>query len=164
MKVIFLDIDGVLNSWNGLIPRGGQSLKDIYIEHIEVLRWLLKKTDARIVVSSTWRRGRSVDDLRQLLYNYGLPSKYIIDKTPTLGTQRGDEIKAWLNNSKEEIESFVVIDDDGDMDAVEENFVQTKGDYGLTYVEAYQCIKILTGKELSLNDVYFMPDPQKDTH
>jgi hypothetical protein len=150
MKIIFLDIDGVLNSMNGLFLRGGQSRMDLYTEHMQVLRWILDRTDARIVVSSTWRLGRSVEDLKQLFYNYGLQSRFIIDKTPYLsGEQRGVEIKQWLDENGEahEVESFVVIDDDDDMDVVRDNFVQTNHDYGLTYVEAHTVLGVLNGKE-----------------
>ena len=148
MRIIFLDIDGVLNSMSGLIFRGGQSLQDLYTEHISVLIWLLRKTDAKIVVSSTWRIGKSVSDLKQLFYNYGLPSKYIIDKTDRLsGEQRGKEIKLWLDETEHNIESFVILDDDSDMDGVEKYHVQTKHDYGLTYVEALECFEILTGRK-----------------
>ena len=57
-----------------------------------------------------------------------------------------EEIKQWLDECETYIESFVVIDDDSDMDAVRDNFVQTNGDYGLTYVEAFKCLEVLNGK------------------
>ena len=148
MRIIFLDIDGVLNSMSGLIKRGGQSVQDLYVEHIEVLMWLIRKTKSHVVITSTWRLGKSVDDLKQLFYNYGVPSKYIIDKTERLsGKQRGEEIKLWLDTTDKDIEGFVVIDDDSDMDAIRSNFVKTQHDYGLTYTEALKCFEILTGKD-----------------
>jgi hypothetical protein len=90
-----------------------------------------------------------------LFYNYGLPSKYIIGKTPRLtGKQRGEEIKKWLDNYQGNVESFVVLDDDDDMDAVYDNFVQTKHDYGLTYVEGFKAIEILNGKKKANEDFH----------
>jgi hypothetical protein len=148
MKIIFLDIDGVLNSMNGLYLRGGQSRMDLYTEHMQVLRWILDRTDARIVVSSTWRMGRTVEELKQLFYNYGLQSRFIIDKTPYLsGQERGDEIGEWLQMTSHEIESYVIIDDDADMNIYTPALVQTNGDYGLTYVEAHEVLGVLNGKE-----------------
>jgi len=148
MKVIFLDIDGVLNSMSGLFMRGGQSLMDLYVEHIQVLKWVLDHTDARVVISSTWRKSRTIEELRQLFYNYGLPSRYIIDKTPVIaGVQRGEEIKTWLESAEPSIESFVVLDDDSDMDAVRDNFVQTHFDHGLTYAEGMKAICVLNNCE-----------------
>lgn len=160
MKIIFLDIDGVLNSMNGLIKRGGQSLMDLYVEHIAILREILYITDARIVISSTWRKGRTVEQLKQLFYNYELPSKYIIDKTPSLkgkeivingktysDTKRGHEIEKWLEDNKElDIEEFVILDDDSDMANLMDKLVQTDYDYGLTYIHAEEVIKRLSGK------------------
>ena len=154
-KIIFLDIDGVINSMSGLYMRGGQSIMDLYVEHIQVLKWILDKTDARIVISSTWRIGMTVEELKRMFYNYGLPSRYIIDKTPRFtGEQRGFEIKHWLDNCDVDVESFVVLDDDSDMDAVRDNFVQTKHDYGLTYVEGFKAVEMLNGKEKANEDFH----------
>jgi hypothetical protein len=155
VKVIFLDIDGVINSMSGLYMRGGQSVMDLYVEHIQVLKWILDKTDARIVISSTWRIGMTVEELKRMFYNYGLPSRYIIDKTPRFtGEQRGFEIKHWLDNCDVDVESFVVLDDDNDMDVVRDNFVQTKHDYGLTYVEGHKAVEMLNGKEKANEDFH----------
>jgi len=52
MKVIFLDIDGVLN----VIPQGHDKYGGIFHpEFVENLRTIIEATDAKIVISSTWR-------------------------------------------------------------------------------------------------------------
>lgn len=141
MKIIFLDIDGVMNSFNGIIKRGGQALRDLHEEHFEVLKWIIQQTNARIVISSTWRIGNTLEDLKEIL-NPHINSEIIIDKTPNLHKERGNEIQAWLdNNSQFVIESFVILDDDSDMvHLTEDHLVQTKDDYGLTYIEGYKAI------------------------
>lgn len=123
MRVIFLDIDGVLNSWGTKERLDGY----IFIEpsKVELLKQLVDRTGAKIVLSSTWRHGWSdLDDgvetidarlfigLRDKLKEYGLEfSGYtpIID----FGQRwRGAEIKKWICEWQGElIESFVILDD-----------------------------------------------------
>ena len=52
IKVIFLDIDGVLN----VIPPDYDEYGGIFHKHFEDnLRWIIEETGAKIVISSTWR-------------------------------------------------------------------------------------------------------------
>jgi hypothetical protein len=121
MKIIFLDIDGVLNSENWYRRRFKEiDTKDIlgkypYYEFdpksIEQLNRIISETGAKIVVSSTWRASYSVDDLQTLLNTVGLKGE-VIDKTPHMSTKgvdsnentvgyttpRGCEIEWWLKN------------------------------------------------------------------
>jgi hypothetical protein len=157
LKIIFLDIDGVLNSYCGEIKRNFEDkILPLFVEHIEVLNWVLKNTDARIVISSCWRYSRSVDELKELFYNYGINSKYIIDKTPRLKSERiegfddkwtsvkrGQEIQAWIDkflNEGNYIESFAIVDDDSDMERLLPDLIQINGNYGLTYKEGLDII------------------------
>jgi len=55
MKVIFLDIDGVLNSVKSMIESKYEKWSDEpSIENIGWLNYIIEKTDAKIVISSTW--------------------------------------------------------------------------------------------------------------
>src|SRR5262249_61127919 len=62
---------------------------------------VLKESGARaaadVVVSSTWRQGKTVADLQQMLAAAGFTG-CVRDKTPVggPGAGRGDEIAAWL--------------------------------------------------------------------
>ena len=52
MKVIFLDIDGVLN----VISQGHDEYGSLFHKHFEDnLRYIIEQTGAKIVISSTWR-------------------------------------------------------------------------------------------------------------
>lgn len=63
--------------------------------------------------------------------------------TPVLpGKSRGAEIKAWLAECAE-IESFVILDDDSDMDDLSDRLVKTKTDEGLLATHILEIIKIL---------------------
>ena len=163
-KIIFLDIDGVLNSSKTL----ELSLKN---EEPEIMRYLphplhlapLKKiidaTGAKCVISSTWRIGCSKSNMFTMLFaSLGFPDIWVIDTTPVCSSCRGDEIQEWLglrqrmldNNSQEFCENwnilpignFVILDDDSDMlPEQRNNFVHVHD--GLTDEDAEKAINIL---------------------
>lgn len=76
------------------------------------LRALCDKYNAKIVVSSSWREGKNLDQLKGLFSIHGLES-YIIGYTPKLDYphNRGEEIESWLLSYPEKIKSFVILDD-----------------------------------------------------
>ena len=115
MKVIFLDIDGVMNSKIFDREKG-----DIFMimdpTRLELLRELVEKTNAEIVLSSSWRSGWEKEecdctsDVGIKLWNeFAEADIYVYDKTPEGYYSRAREIKAWLNEN--EVESFVILDD-----------------------------------------------------
>lgn len=121
MKVIFLDIDGVLN----VIPQGHDKFGAIFHKHfVENLRIIIEKTGAKIVVSSTWRMS-GLRTMQAMWKERSLPGE-VIDITPDcaqiakFGTldyyeakERGYEIEEWLKGNK--VDKYVIIDDDSDM-------------------------------------------------
>jgi hypothetical protein len=157
MKVIFLDVDGVLNS--EVSREQERNNFDNWMEHevsemhVNNLKKIVDATGAQIVLSSSWRfdhpkaTGRDfiVDPLMKVLDRklkaVGLD---IIDVTPDLrGKIRGAEIQDWLGRHSE-VERFVILDDDVDM--MEEQkpfFVNTTFKNGLTEDLANKAIEIL---------------------
>lgn len=114
MKVIFLDIDGVLNSMDWFEKNKGiKGYKKINPKKVELLKEIVDKTNAEIVLSSTWRNipeHHLFSYLVDMLKSKGMEIKSF---TPKLGQNRPKEIKAWLEKNKtEEIESFISLDDD----------------------------------------------------
>lgn len=143
MRVVFLDIDGVLNN----IASAAEGV-DIIPEKVILVRQLCKATDAHIVISSTWRIIHSLEFLREMLYRTGLKcgSKYgqVIDVTPdsTKG-HRGTEIQQWLDEHPE-VTDFVILDDDSDMlDHQLPFFIKTNFECGLTTDNASRAIAVL---------------------
>lgn len=69
----------------------------------------------------------------------------IIDQTPRIAHAiRGTEIQSYIDNHKDIIKNYVIIDDDSDMlDSQLDNFVQTDYKYGLTDDMVSKCTKIL---------------------
>ncbi len=129
-KIIFLDFDGVIcMDWSKHIDFEGHFLNPLDVDAVKLLNELTDKTGAAIVVSSVWRIGDRWDILPIFMKNQGITGR-VIDKTPRMfdehnnSVQRGNEIAKWLEG-KNDITDFVVLDDDSDMDAVKDNFVQT---------------------------------------
>lgn len=140
MKVIFLDIDGVLNSAESF-QRGVHLEK----KHSLLVRRLCKECDAKIVISSSWRNIYDWEVLLTLLESVELSRDLIVDITPQkLTSTRGDEIEMWLRKQTN-IESYVILDDDSDMlDHQLENFVQTSFQTGLLESHFDEAKRILT--------------------
>jgi HAD domain in Swiss Army Knife RNA repair proteins len=106
MKVIFLDIDGVLNCENTPNPRKFPYIVDAAL--LGRLRQLLEQTGASVVLSSTWRYDPAGIFSAT---HYGIP---FIDVTPDLPTEpRCKEILRWLRQNPE-VSRYVVIDDEDD--------------------------------------------------
>ena len=174
MKVLFLDIDGVLNSdnWfgyrlycikNNMYDRvlNFVDTNDENTEHkltmiddraIANLNRIVEETGCKVVLSSSWRSSRESENVftQYILKLKGF--KYeLYDVTPSLwdkefGTQRGEEIQSWVNkeSEKNEIESYVILDDDSDMLPEQiNNFIHVDTNIGLTYSDVCKAIKIL---------------------
>lgn len=124
MNVIFLDIDGVLNSsaYFRMIKKDKYIYKkmgDISDFHLKQLAQIYHTCDARIVLTSTWRVLEDGNDslcqdkyhyLVQCLRKYGMG---ISSKTAVINQNRPAEIRAWLDKRKEtETMRFVILDDD----------------------------------------------------
>jgi len=148
MKIIFLDFDGVLNSLDEIVHSGCYGGgTPLHTRHIEACEFIIKHTDAKVVVSSTWRLSKTTKQLQELL-----PSLPIIGKTPRIYEhERGFEIQTWLNENKElNVENFIIIDDDSDMGDLLPHLIKTDANYGLTYVEALEAIRMLNGNDDSV--------------
>ena len=140
IKVIFLDIEGVLNT-KETYERvykilGHTTMIDVEIDkfRLEYLRHIIDNTGAKIVLSSSFRyffkkendkvlpitlKGKKIYDI---LMRYGIE---IYDKTPNTMGSREAQIQNWLLN-RDDIESFVIIDDDPtEFDQLLDKLVQT---------------------------------------
>jgi len=163
MKIIFLDIDGVLNSRQSMEKTKQQyPNKEIRVDtpHLDHIRWLNKITDAtgaKLVISSTWRSDFSVVGWNRYFDLLNVHAD-VISKTPKLDSYRGTEIQCWLLEHKskivkysdsqwfyykEPIENFVILDDDSDMEDLLPHLIKINNEIGLTEEDADKAIKIL---------------------
>ena len=106
MRIIFLDIDGVLNCKDTPNPRGFPYIIDPHL--LANLKELLKRTGAKVVLSSSWR----TDPVGVLAAkHYGIP---IMDLCPDIPeASRCEEMLRWLS-AHQEVTRYVVIDDESD--------------------------------------------------
>lgn len=148
MKIIFLDIDGVLNSANWML-REQESGRDpqwslfnnFDLEAIAVLNEVVEKTQAKVVISSSWRIIHPLEHIVALLKKHDFKGE-VIGKTPSrteIHHKRGNEIQEWLD-AHPEAQQFVIIDDDSDMEHLMPKLVQTTWQDGL---KAHHTPKIL---------------------
>lgn len=118
-KIIFLDIDGVLNSMDYFEQtKDCKGYTEINPEKVKLLKEIVDRTGAEIVLSSTWRDlGKRKNEPEHPMYTYLTDtlkeySMEIVDHTPYIGQDRPKEIKAWLDNQQDKDIRFVSLDDD----------------------------------------------------
>jgi hypothetical protein len=133
MKVLFLDVDGVLNSQESMgrlhhewLASGEKTKTGKYcfpLGHLDEtligrLNDLVELTDCHIVLSSTWRKVTELHEFRGYMVARGFKySERIVSKTPVLnltGEQscRGREIQLWIDEHKEQVSTYAILDDD----------------------------------------------------
>lgn len=116
MKVIFLDVDGVLNCQASNSKCGGYI--GIDGDKVKRLRCIAEKSNAKIVLISSWktRWERTEKELQSELTNY-LDRKlkrenlFILDKTKDQIWNRGEGIIQWCERSGR-VDNFVILDDE----------------------------------------------------
>lgn len=138
-KIIFLDFDGVITH-----PK---SKWQIDPKKLDLIVKIIQATSAKIVVSSSWKRGKDLDSFKYECLKGINPLfiESIIDLTSNIGSCRGAEIQEYLN--LHEVDFYVILDDDSDMlESQLLNFVQTDTYFGISEREVDICIDLLNGK------------------
>ena len=114
---------------------------------VQYLNEILEKSDAQVVVSSSWRYVHTIPALQKLLEIQGFKGE-IIDITPIdvrgKNILRGDEIQAWLHLNLEFTDGFVILDDDTDTCHLSDHLVRTDKAVGLTAEDAQRALSIIT--------------------
>ena len=135
LRLIFLDFDGVLNSEAWRENRGPRdpaidiatldnneryALRSLDPAAVQVLETIVRRLDARVVVSSSWRLDFTVPQLNWLLAYHGF-SDVVLGATPdstrwphgTAGSRtRGGEIAVWLGALNVQPAEYVILDDE----------------------------------------------------
>lgn len=162
MKVIFLDIDGVLNStqyWES-IQDEKRTMPEMEFELdpkcIMNLKKIVDATNAKIVVTSTWKRiPEKMNKFERYIPQYGL---HVYDKTPCYpdAIHRGDEIRQYLEKHRSEVDKFILIDDEEypDFNELTNYLVKTNFyEYGLGQKHVKQAIQML-GRTIAKKEEY----------
>ena len=184
-KILFLDIDGVLNNLGralyinlineyptgdpiykeGSFVREGWRGGDFSLDTLGCLAHIVEETKCEIVITSTWRLGSTLDELKALFPP--IIGEKVIDKTELLSVTspvhkdvegdpvrlsvaRGREIDMWMkvnNVSNYGPDTIAILDDDLDMHPYLSYLVNTDAHVGLTYHKAEEVIKLLNKKD-----------------
>lgn len=153
MKILFLDIDGVLNSARYDREKATDS-GNIDPSRLELVKEIIEKTEARIVLSSTWREHWEKDptlcdgdgtEINRIFAEHGL---IIFDKTPVLprNSSRAAEIGAWLEEHPD-VTVYAILDDEtfGWTEELTSHWVKTNHriGYGLEETHVARVIELL---------------------
>ncbi len=171
MKLLFLDIDGVLNNHK---YEADVLCGQIHKDKVELLNRILRETGCHIVLSSAWRyivhRGESnLLGMEWLLRSHGVIAGRLAGITrpdtmerPAVWTgqpgswpmvnERGQQITDFLADCVETIgvpcTSYAVVDDlDLGISEAGHPFVRTDGDLGMNWREAEELIELLMHEE-----------------
>ena len=161
-KVIFLDIDGVLNSdfWNDTHQKELSDGTLIDVEKVGLLGMLVRNTGAGIILHSGWRFWfddemkplcKEAQRLNDMLNAEGIS---LLGKTPDYSTEeirktkkfslvKAEEIMSWLKQHSE-VEQWVVLDDlDLHSEIIAKHQIRTDSSMGLTVEETEKAKNML---------------------
>ena len=151
MKVLFLDIDGVMNNarfndyWCRMFNRGVSDCIDPMC--VRELNRIIDATGCKVVISSSWRLWiSSVDTFNIVLGTHGFVGE-VVGLTPCRNvtapgdTHRAREIRQYILDHPE-VNYYVVLDDDTEP---VENFIKVDNGVGLSPKDADKAIRMLGG-------------------
>jgi len=148
-SILFLDIDGVLNTQSGASHPGAR--EEFSQAAVLALSAILDETGCRIVISSSWREDL-MDRIPVVFEKNGLGgyTDRIIGETPVIREvdeciRRGEEIAAWLDANPRAWSRFVILDDDTVAAEQRAFHVRTNMETGLTCAQAVEARRILLG-------------------
>lgn len=159
MKVLFLDIDGVLNRAGtkercDCGPFGGNWI-GVDRELSDRLLSVLKDSDYQIVLSSTWRKD---DRMFPHLNAAGIHWEHV---TPNTGgfLSRGQEIKLWMDEHPE-VTDYVILDDMDVLVSQKHRHVQTDERHGLDESKMAELVSLLGVPVSTTEDTTSGSNPQ----
>ena len=143
--MLFLDIDGVLNR-TGYRPASSSGLRSwIEPELAARVKEIVRQTGAGIVISSDWRVGRGLHELRDELLASGVDCS-LLGVTPVLqGAERWREIQAWMDQNQVSAADIAIVDDTFDMGPLAARFVRATPLNGLDEQTADAIVALFDG-------------------
>ena len=117
-KYLFLDIDGVLNSFDDYKMTGKEFLKKLndisFIlskKQIKLLNRIVKEYNPKIVLSSYWRSRYKLEEINNMLKDNGFIGQIIgvTDEHGEEHKQRWAQIKRYMDKHK--VKNFIILDD-----------------------------------------------------
>lgn len=145
MRVLFLDVDGVLNR-TGFSPQATVGMRS-WIEPELAARLVatLETIDAKIVLSTSWRIDSSLAELRAELHASGIDGSRLLDMTPDLpDDERWPEIAAWMKQHAVAPEDVVILEDFYEMGPLAARAVMIDPDTGLDEAAASAIVALFS--------------------
>jgi hypothetical protein len=143
-KILFLDVDGVLNSHRDVIACGSRDA--LNIGSMQLLREVIDTTGCKVVITSDWQK--YPDSMRRLFSTKFLTFNDLHQSGETAQlNNRGKEIDSWLLNNPF-VDCYAIIDDiDAMMGYQRKRLVLTNSKRGLCRDHADQLIALLGAKK-----------------
>ena len=153
-KILFLDIDGVLNSeefYKNEFKTGDRHSR-FDPSAISIIKKIIQEYSLEIVISSTWRYG-AIDLLMHELQRNKLIEHLHFDWfTPVIHpAHRGTEIKYWLDLHPDVTDYLIIDDDENILEEQKNNFVKTCINKGLR-AEHYNRVRAIFSKVMTVQD------------
>ena len=121
------------------------SILHIDYKAVQVLNEIIAKSGAKVVISSSWRHMNPLEAIKRMLDFKGFKGEIIdmtsVDLDSWEYTCRGHEIQEWMDRNP--VDSFVILDDDSDMDYLSGHLVQTSFSEGLTSIHIKPTLRVL---------------------
>lgn len=166
MNYIFLDIDGVMNNQEDWLNKAKNNLEEFKGHRMfcdkawELLSNVCSMTNARIVLSSSWRVGltttkdgfisRYSDDhlSGKLLAYFKKYNIELVGLTPSYYDHRGTQIATYVENYLKSTDNWVVLDDeDSDMYGIpKEKIIKTEFETGLLQEHCERIVSYFKGE------------------
>lgn len=141
--VIFLDIDGVMNTYYSAITEPETLAASLEPANVAALNELVRQSGSVIVISSNWRQTHTLVELRAGFAAAGCEIT-IHDTTPCLkGQSRSQEIQAWILSQPEPPARYVILDDEHDMPEHPGKLIKTDPKDGLCEHHVRQALGLL---------------------
>jgi hypothetical protein len=148
MRIVFLDIDGVLNSdlWDMTKTNKADDFPNDQFDPkaVALFNDLIKTIDAQIVLTSTWRLIYDIEQINTIFKQVGI-HREVLDYTPNLNAGnghlvRGNEVLRWCIDNKQNIKiphltykDYLILDDNPDyLLSQADRFIRTDKRTGLT--------------------------------
>lgn len=152
MKIIFLDIDGVLNT----LLTGDYLADGFQFDHTNwggqqclALRKIIDQTNAKVVISSTWRKHIDLGFHETERWNHefasaGIPAVCIGVTGNARNNFRGREVRDWLSEHPE-VTEYVILDDESDF-YPDQPRVRVNSETGLSDRDMAFAVALLSGE------------------
>lgn len=142
MKIVFCDIDGVLNSIIGSKENGIVSIEP---DKLVLLKQLLDETGAELVITSKARFIKQIhEDRLNVIKEYGIKIRDSFDGVLT-NRSKAIECLGYLQNKCDDLDNVLILDDNDDdfRDFFKHNFIKVNPVTGLTQKDVDEGISIL---------------------